>query len=150
MLPAANTRSSRVTLLGSLGRLSVSTLWPIPWNTPLAITRLATVFSVPDAPDLTMTPLNIWCPLVFAVAGEEIANEVAIATSAATTPLMGLLMPSPFVSGPRHAAAQAGSDRLSQTPVARSTPDSSAILRASTRDATSDSIAPSAQPLQQP
>jgi hypothetical protein len=64
MLPAANTRSSRLTLSGSPGRFSISTTRPPPLNTPLATTTLPTTTRVPDTYDAAMVPLNVSVPVV--------------------------------------------------------------------------------------
>src|SRR3954451_15333683 len=58
MLPAANTRPSRLTSSGSPGRFSTSTTRPPLLNTPLATTTLPTTSRVPDTYDATNGPLE--------------------------------------------------------------------------------------------
>jgi len=79
MLPLAKTRSSRLTLSGSVGRFGTSTIRPTPLNAPLAMTTLVMTVRVPDTPEVTMVPLNVSLPLVAAAAGAAATVEAVSA-----------------------------------------------------------------------
>lgn len=85
MLPLAKTRSSRLTLSGSVGRLGTSTIRPTPVNTPLATITLLMTVRVPETPEVTMVPRIVSLPLVAAAAGMTVAAEIASAMPVASS-----------------------------------------------------------------
>src|SRR5439155_23911527 len=100
VLPSAKTKSSRLTLSGSVGRFGISTIRPTPLNTPLATITLLTTVRVPDRPDVTTRPFIVSFPLVCAAAGAAIASAIPMASSAQRAPLTcRLMLPPLFVRG---------------------------------------------------
>src|SRR4051812_14823199 len=63
-VPSGNTRSSRLTLSGSVGRFGTSTILPTPSNTPVARIDVARTTRSPDKPLAMRKPSNLSAPEV--------------------------------------------------------------------------------------